>query len=308
MTAPTTEPFTHPALFYRGEEEYVDGTVPFIREGLAAGEPVAVAVPGPRLELLRSALGDGATDVRFIDMTVAGRNPGRIIPKVLSVFADAHPKERVRIIGEPIWPDRTGVEYPACVQHEALINSAFEGRDATILCPYDEAGLGEQVLTDAYETHPVVISGGLRRNSPSYAPERAVERYNEPLPVAEGAEGYVFGADELPAARYFVAERAARLGLSGVRLDDLALVVAELTTNSVVHGGGWGAVYVWGEGGQVVCEVRDEGELKDSLAGRRPSPPAQVGGRGLLLVNYLMDLVRVRTGPEGTVVRCYVDV
>ncbi|MFE7029595.1 anti-sigma factor RsbA family regulatory protein [Streptomyces sp. NPDC057621] len=308
MTAPLSEPFVHPALFYRGEEEYVDATVPFIREGLAAGEPVAVAVPGPKLDVLRSALGDGSTDVRFIDLTQAGRNPGRIIPRVLSVFADAHPKARVRIIGEPVWPGRTGVEYPACVQHEALINSAFEGRDAMILCPYDEAGFSEQVLTDAYATHPVVISGGRWRTSPSYAPEAVVERYNEPLPVVEGAEGYVFGADELPAARYFVAERAARFGLAGVRLDDLALVVAELTTNSVVHGGGSGTVYVWGEGGQVVCEVRDEGELKDQLAGRRPSPPAQVGGRGLLLVNYLMDLVRVRTGAEGTVVRCYVDV
>ncbi|PSM42667.1 anti-sigma regulatory factor [Streptomyces dioscori] len=308
MTAPPAEPFVHPALFYRGEQEYVDGTVPFVREGLAAGEPVAVAVPGPKLDVLRSALGDAATDVRFIDMTQAGRNPGRIIPKVLRVFADAHPKARVRIIGEPIWPDRTGVEYPACVQHEALINSAFEGRDATILCPYDEAGLSEQVLSDAYATHPVVISDGRWLDSPSYAPERVVERYNEPLAIVEGAEGYVFGADELPAARCFVAERAARFGLSGVRLDDLALVVAELTTNSVVHGGGSGTVYVWGEGGQVVCEVRDEGELKDALAGRRPSPPAQLGGRGLLLVNYLMDLVRVRTGVEGTVVRCYVDV
>ncbi|MCX4235027.1 anti-sigma factor RsbA family regulatory protein [Streptomyces sp. NPDC020707] len=308
MTAPPSESFLHPALFYRDEEEYVDGTVPFIREGLAAGEPVAVAVPGPRLDVVRSALGDAAPDVRFIDMTRAGRNPGRIIPRVLRVFADAHPATRVRIIGEPIWPERTGVEYPACVQHEALINSAFEGRDATILCPYDEAGLDERVLTDAYATHPVVISEGRRRTSPSYAPERVVERYNEPLPVTEGTEGYVFGADELPAARYFVGERAARFGLSGVRLDDLALAVAELTTNSVVHGGGSGTVYVWAEDGQVVCEVRDKGQLTDPLAGRRPSPPAQLGGRGLLLVNYLMDLVRVHTGPDGTVVRCYVDV
>ncbi|MER6691577.1 MEDS domain-containing protein, partial [Streptomyces minutiscleroticus] len=39
-------PFLHPALFYAGEREYLAGTVPFVREGLAAGEPVAVAVPG----------------------------------------------------------------------------------------------------------------------------------------------------------------------------------------------------------------------------------------------------------------------
>ncbi|MEU9189407.1 anti-sigma factor RsbA family regulatory protein [Streptomyces sp. NPDC048484] len=307
MTAPIAESFVHPALFYRGEEEYVDGTVPFVRDGLEAGEPVAVAVPGAKLGVLQDALGEAATDVRFIDMTQAGRNPGRIIPRVLRVFADAHPKTRVRIIGEPIWPDRTGLEYPACAQHEALINSAFEGRDATILCPYDAEGLSEQVLTDAYATHPVVITGGLQRNSPSYAPDRVVQRYNEPLTAAEAAEGYTFGAAELPMARHFVVERATQFGLSGVRLEDLALVTAELTTNSVLHGGGSGTVHVWPEGGQVVCEVRDRGHLKDPLAGRRPSPPAQMGGRGLLLVNYLTDLVRVHTGPDGTVIRCYVD-
>ncbi|NSL42978.1 anti-sigma factor RsbA family regulatory protein [Streptomyces sp. 8P21H-1] len=307
MTA-AMESFVHPALFYRGEEEYVDGTAPFVREGLEAGEPVAVAVPGPKLGVLREALGAAAAQVRFIDMTQAGRNPGRIIPRVLRVFADAHPQKRVRIIGEPIWPDRTGVEYPACAQHEALINSAFEGRDATILCPYDAEGLDEQALTDAYATHPVVISGGRQRRSPSYAPDLVVERYNEPLEIVEAAEGYVFGADELPTARYFVVERAERLGLSGLRLEDLALVAAELTTNSVVHGGGSGTVRVWGEGGQVVCEVRDRGYLKDPLAGRRPSAPAQLGGRGLLLVNFLTDLVRIHTGPDGTAVRCYLDV
>jgi anti-sigma regulatory factor (Ser/Thr protein kinase) len=307
MTAPTAGSFVHPALFYSGEEEYVEGTVPFVLAGLEAGEPVAVAVPGQKLGVIQEALGGAAADVSLIDMTQAGRNPGRIIPRVLRVFADAHPNTRVRIIGEPVWPDRSDVEYPACAQHEALINSAFEGREATILCPYDAEGLSERALSDAYATHPVVISGGREQKSPSYAPERVVELYNEPLTASEEAEGYVFGADELPAARYFVVEQATRFGLSGIRLEDLALVAAELTTNSVVHGGGSGTVHVWTEDGQVVCEVRDKGCLKDPLAGRRPPLPAQLGGRGLLLVNYLMDLVRVHTGPDGTVVRCYVD-
>src|SRR5690349_15175350 len=58
--ASAEEKFVHPALFYQGPREYLAGTVGFIREGLAAGEPVAVAVPEPRLRLLRDALGDSA--------------------------------------------------------------------------------------------------------------------------------------------------------------------------------------------------------------------------------------------------------
>lgn len=134
------DPFVHPALFYRGTDEYIAGTVPFIAEGLAKGEPVAVAVPGPQLDLIRQSLGTSAAQVKLLDMTEEGRNPGRIIPGVLRAFADEH-RGRVRIIGEPIWPDRSVVEYPACAQHEALINRAFAGRRATILCPYDTEGL-----------------------------------------------------------------------------------------------------------------------------------------------------------------------
>src|SRR5687768_9967909 len=108
----TADPFVHPALFYRGADEYIAGTVPFIAEGLANGEPVAVAVPGPRLDLIRTSLGTSAAKVKMIDMTEAGRNPGRIIPGILRAYADEY-KGRVRVIGEPIWPDRTVVEYPA---------------------------------------------------------------------------------------------------------------------------------------------------------------------------------------------------
>ncbi|MFI8067828.1 anti-sigma factor RsbA family regulatory protein [Streptomyces sp. NPDC086033] len=305
MTAPSVEPFVHPALFYRGEEEYLHGTVPFVRDGLKAGEPVAVAVPGPNLAMLKAALGEDVAHVKFLDMTEAGRNPGRIIPRVLRAFADTHRHTRVRIIGEPIWAGRSTVEYPACVQHEALINPAFEGRDVTILCPYDADRLDEQVLTDAYATHPLIISGGRERPSTSYAPEHVVARYNQPLEQPAAAEELAFQADRLPGARHFAVERAARFGLSGGRLEDVALIVAELTTNSVVHGGGSGVLRVWAEGDQVVCEVRDHGNLDDPLAGRRPPAREKPGGRGLLLVHSLADLVRLHTGPDGTTVRCY---
>jgi anti-sigma regulatory factor (Ser/Thr protein kinase) len=64
-------------------------------------------------------------------------------------------------------------------------------------------------------------------------------------------------------------------------------------------------VRIWAESGRVVCEVHDGGQLTDPLAGRRPPNPMQPGGRGLLLVHQLADLVRVHTGPEGTTIRCY---
>ncbi|MET9575944.1 anti-sigma factor RsbA family regulatory protein [Streptomyces sp. DT199] len=314
MTTAVTEPFgpldpfAHPALFYRDEQEYLDGTLPFVHDGLDAGEPVAVAVPGKNLALIRDALGDAAEAVRLLDMREAGRNPGRIIPGVLRAFADTQPAgRRVRIIGEPVWAGRSDAEYPACAQHEALINAAFQGRTVTIMCPYDVARLPEHMVADAYATHPAVIHPGSRtaRDSDAYAPEDVVSRYNEPLAPVQDALTFSFVSDSLSHARHVAVGEGARLGLVGVKLDDLALATAELTTNSVVHGGGSGVLRVWAEDGYVVCEVRDEGQLADILAGRRPVPREQRGGRGVLLVNLIADLVRVHRSDTGTTVRCW---
>jgi anti-sigma regulatory factor (Ser/Thr protein kinase) len=304
VTGPA-EPFVHPALFYRDEQEYLAGVVPFVRKALAAGEPVAVAVPAERLGLLKAEIGAGEA-VRFLDMREAGRNPGRIIPGVLRAFADAQPPgTRVSIVGEPIWAGRSATEYPACVQHEALINAAFQGREVTILCPYDTRRLDPQVVADAYATHPVVVDAGSghEEESPRYDFEGVHARYNAPLPPAPDVPAHAFVADVLGEIRHFASEAAERFGLVRPRLDDLALAVAELTTNSVVHGGGSGLLRVWAEDGYVVCEVRDRGHLTDLLAGRRPPTRDQYGGRGLLIVNLVADLVRVHTGPDGTTVR-----
>ncbi|MFF5506159.1 anti-sigma factor RsbA family regulatory protein [Streptomyces roseolus] len=309
MTSTTTDAaFVHPALFYRDEDEYVRRTAAFLAEGRAHGEPMAVAVPGPNLELIRTALGADAEGILFLDMTDAGRNPGRIIPRVLRGFADAHPGGRVRIIGEPIWAGRPATEYPACAQHEALINAAFEGRAVTILCPYDESALAPEVLADARATHPVLIDGeGRQEASDAYDWRAVVDRYNQPLVRPADVPAFPFGGQDLPGVRHYAAARAKNLGVAGERLMDLELAVAELTTNSVVHGGGSGTLALWTESGRLVCEVHDGGRLSDPLAGRRPPEPGQIGGRGLMLVHYVADLVRLHTTAEGTTVRFYLD-
>ncbi|TYB41782.1 sensor histidine kinase [Actinomadura chibensis] len=303
---PPRDPFVHPALFYRDEAEYLAGTVPFVRAGRCAGEPVAVAVPGPRLGVLRDALGAVADEVTWLDMTQAGRNPGRIIPGVLRDFADRHPAGRVRIIGEPIWPGRTATEYPACAQHEALINLAFAGRGVSILCPYDTTGLDPAVIDDARATHPVVIDRHGERESGDYAPHRVISDYNLPLPEPPaGVVAMGFDLDALPAVREFVTRWGPRLGLGPAATGDLELAVNELAANSCLHGGGGGTARLWAEDGQVVCEVRDAGTITDPLVGRRPADMSPNGGRGVLMVNHLADLVRMHTGPDGTAVRVY---
>ena len=95
--------FTHDALFYQGRDEYASEVCSFVRQGVSAGEPVLVAVPGRRLDLVRGALGEAGQAVSFADMAVLGRNPARIIPAIRR-FTDSRRPGRTRFVSEPVWP------------------------------------------------------------------------------------------------------------------------------------------------------------------------------------------------------------
>jgi hypothetical protein len=58
-----------------------------------------------------------------------------------------------------------------------------------------------------------------------------------------------------------------------------------------------------GEGDDIVVEVADAGVIEQPLVGRLRPTVEQEGGRGLWIANQLCDLVQVRSGAEGTVVR-----
>jgi len=300
--------FVHEGLFYGDPAAYLAGTVPFLEAALSAGQPALVAVPPENLARIRTALGPAADRVRFADMTVAGRNPGRIIPWVLHAFIAEHPGTHPRIIGEPIWAERTTQEYAAAAQHEALINAAFAGRSATILCPYDTGRLGLRALIEAEGTHPVLVRDGHRWASPVYAPFDIVAAHNRPLPPPDGpvASRRFDDVAALADLRRFAVAQALRAGLPEHRIADLEIAVTELATNTLLHSGGAGVVRLWPTPGGLAGEVADHGRLTDALAGRLPPADNSSGGRGLLIVNHLCDLVRIHTGPDTSCIRFHI--
>ncbi|WP_433543891.1 anti-sigma factor RsbA family regulatory protein (plasmid) [Streptomyces sp. CA-294286] len=300
-------PFFHPALFYGTQDEYLAGVGSYVRDAVADEQPVLVAVPAPALALLRDDLGDEGRDVSWVDMTLAGRNPGRIL-SLLQEFADrprgAH--GRVSIVGEPIWVGRTPAEAAEATRHEALINLAFEGREAAILCPYDTA-LPEDVLALAYRTHPVVGGPGPYRASSGYAdPHDVCRDCDLPLPEPASAVGVEFDEDGLGRARDEADRWATAAGLSSARRADWLLAVGEATSNSVRHGGGSGRLRMWRDGDALIAEISDRGFLTNPLTGRRrPDPFAASGGRGVWIMHQLCDLVEIRAEAKGLVLRLH---
>lgn len=298
----------HTALFYRGKREFLDAVLPFVMDGVANDEPVHIALPTANLVLLREALGDTADAVNWADMSDIGRNPARTFPMFVNVIASAPAGKQIRSVAEPIWPGRTADQYPACVQNEALFNIAFADAPLLTLCPYDTVGLPTEVIADARRTHPLISQGAEVVPSPYYEWQEAFQDCNTALTTDPSAATHqVAQLADLGAARAFAAERARRSGMAEERIGDLNLIVTELATNSLKYTGGGCRLAIWERDDTVICEVRDGGRLDDPLAGRRLPSPHSLGGRGLLLVNALADLVRIHTSETGTTIQAHLS-
>jgi anti-sigma regulatory factor (Ser/Thr protein kinase) len=306
-----TGAFSHEALFYTGEDEFLAGAVPFVTEGIASGEPILVVVSARRCAVLRETLGADGDRVEYADMAAVGVNPARIIPTWQRFVQDrADRGQPARGIGEPIFPSRRPAELVECQQHEALLNHAFAAPVAfRLLCPYDTRELDDRVIAEARRAHPLLQTVGSRPEPSAefaYADAGALPRVPLPEPdaaAAAGADSLTFDAACIESVRRLTERRAWAAGLSADRVLDVTLAVHELATNSVRHGGGGGRLRVWSEPDEVVFEVADRGLVRDPLAGRRVPEPGTEGGRGLWLANQLCDLVQIRSGPDGTVVR-----
>lgn len=304
-TAPRTDVFCHEALLYSGEQEFVDATASFIRDGVGADEPVLVVVNAPKIDALRAELGSDTSLVQFADMAEVGTNPARIIP-AWHDFVDEQriAGRRFRGVGEPINAARTPAELIECQRHEALLNLAFVDAPAWwLLCPYDVDALDPAVIEEARRSHPYVAEDGIGRPSSRFVGvERDVVRFEEPLPEPPSRPLELsFDGGSFEMLRKFVSMHADSSGLTPHRREDLVVAVNELAGNSVRHGGGRGVLRVWNDDDALVCEVRDGGHIGDPLVGRKRPPPTLEGGRGLWLVNQLCDLVQLRTGGGNTV-------
>jgi anti-sigma regulatory factor (Ser/Thr protein kinase) len=305
----------HDALYYSDLDEFIIGTVAFVAEGLRCNEPVLVAVPQPRLDILRELLtspcpvgGFPVGGVTFVDMAAEGRNPNRIIPWILRRFVDQH-QGPVRIIGEPVFAGRAPEEVAPCVQHEALINLAFKDAELVILCPYDIRQL-PHVVPYAERTHSTVRDTGGRRPSTSYTdPYTVVALLNQPLPEQRRVDDIVtFDLKGLSGLRRRIGEYADRAGMTASKVADLQLAVTEIGSNAVVHSGGVATLRLWRKPDRVICEIRGAGEIADIMAGRVVPAPGSPRGRGLLIANRLCDLVQTHTAPTGTTTRLHMRV
>jgi anti-sigma regulatory factor (Ser/Thr protein kinase) len=298
--------FRHEALLYTGDDDFVARAVPFLRDGVSAHDAILVAVSREKIERLADALGADAAGVEFVDMEVLGRNPARIIDAWSALDGRRTPHQACRGIGEPIWASRAEPVLGECHTHESLLNVAFASAPAFwLVCPYATTTLDPADVSAALRNHPFVRDISGVRVSAAYVDRPDGGFTDELTPPPADASHYSFVLTELHELRRAVRVHSGAFGLDPFRVDGTVVAVNEIASNSVRHGGGGGTMRVWRDDDSLVFEVSDRGTVVDHLVGRLKQGPGEIGGHGLWMAHQLCDLVQIRSGDDGTVVRIH---
>jgi anti-sigma regulatory factor (Ser/Thr protein kinase) len=300
----------HPAFVYRSLDEFVAYAVPFVRQGVADGDPVLGVVGPAELDALRSAT--GTNGVHLEDTNAWHPVPATRLRAIHRYVTESLERgaERVRLIGEPLWPDAPPDSALEWARYESVLNDVLAPFPVTLVCTYDGSRLRPEVVAGARRTHPVISTNGTTGPSADFEdPSSLLARWTPRLsPVPDGAASMLPPFDPAQ-SRAFVRDRAALAGVAETRSMDLALAASEILANAADHGAGPTALRTWADGGYLVCQIDDAGAgLADPFAGYRPPGTEQRAGRGLWLARQVVDLMQIAPGPRGTSVRFQVPI
>jgi anti-sigma regulatory factor (Ser/Thr protein kinase) len=294
----------HNALVYESEDEYLARTVPFLREGIDAGEGAIVAHTKPGLAMTREALGPDAAQVTFVDVSDAYTRPAWTLAAYHKVFAGQLEKTPALRAVADVQFGLDPAEWDLWTGYEAVFNRSFAHLPVWVWCSYNVEGTPDPIIEGVWQTHPEVVDGETSTASERYEdPDDLLRRVtSRPEPLTE-LRSIPFGRD----AEEF-RERLAR-ELTAARVPeaqvlDMLLAATEVATNAVEHGGGVEDVRVGRARGRFVCEITDRGDgFDDPTAGYlAPRPGA---GTGLWVARQLTWGIEFFRSPSGFTARLW---
>ncbi|GAA2597612.1 anti-sigma factor RsbA family regulatory protein [Winogradskya consettensis] len=298
--------YYHEALQYASDDEFLSVAVPFLLDGVAAGEPSIVVLGTPSGELLRDAL-PARCGVGYLTGGATYDRPVTAIRDYRAMLAAcvADGAEQIRIVGE-VPSGGSGDTWRAWARYESAINVAFDDFPLWSLCTYDERRTSAQVRSDVARTHPrFARPGGASTTSTAFAEPSVYLSEQHPLvpDPLQAALPHAELHDPSPAqARAAVRDLGA--GLTPDDLDDLLVGVSEAVTNAMRYGRSPVRLRVWSTAGRLVVTVTDAGDgPKDPFAGLLPAAPGQLGGRGLWITHQACAQVSTARDTDGWTIR-----
>ncbi|MGY1830491.1 anti-sigma factor RsbA family regulatory protein [Geodermatophilus sp. SYSU D01180] len=312
MTSTTGPTHLHAALLYRSAEDLVSAAVPFLAEGLAAGETAVLACRNENSALLAEALGHDdrvlvlPREGIYTRTTHAIATLRRMVRRQLAAGAPG-----VRLLGE-IPVDRSGDGWHEWHRCEAVLTVALGPLPLSSVCAYDRRELSDGIRGGIEETHPAVMTPAGPVPSPRYrdpatvlrrTPTTLAGRADDLAPTLQLAD--LADVTRLPELRARVRAALDDPGQPGQLRSRFAAAVAEVLLNALRHGRPPVAVRLWATPTRLECTVTDCGDgFDDPLAGYTPPsnglPPA---GAGLWLVREACDTLETFRTRGGFAVR-----
>ena len=296
--------FRHGALVYESEDEYVTCAVPFLTEGLEAGEGAIVAHTKPGLAMMREALGSDAAPVTFVDVSSAYTRPARTLASYHRVYVEQLGKSpSLRVVAD-VQFGLDPAEWDLWTAYEAVFNRSFEHLPAWVVCTYNANGTPGPIIDGVWRTHPEVHAGDAWHTSDRFEdPDELLgELTPEPRPLS-GLRSIGFGRD-LEEFRDGLARVLAAEKVSDTTVLDMLLAATEIAENAIEHGGGVADVRVGHADGRFVCEVVDRGQGFDDPAAGYLAPRPGVG-RGLWVARQLTWRLEFFAAPDGFTARIW---
>jgi anti-sigma regulatory factor (Ser/Thr protein kinase) len=293
------------------DAELLAVALPFLDDGLDAGDLIALSCPPETVALVCDALGERGAEVRNEPgMSLLGARA----PDVLGL--SRRYLERARVNGSGRLRVLTGIDFGSTPsdwregqRYESVSNRLMGAEPVSAMCVYDRRRLAPQVIDSAVRTHPLVASGSGWSPSPAFQdPGHYVSSLPVPRePVEDRAP--VFAVDDAPTLaglrRQLGAVMAARVP-DQEQQEDLHLAASEIASNAFRHGVRPVSARVWADGNLLICAITDRGTTwSDPFSGFAPAhgPDLSRGGMGLWLARKLWDHVDVLPGPDGLTVR-----
>ncbi len=165
--------------FFRNRAQAEEALVPFMREGLAAGERVVRVVASGRRESdlttlqaagvdTRAALASGALQVEVWEDTYlrGGRfDPGAMLALLLGILAKGRMDgfSRARFVADMEWALQGTTPIQEVVEYEARADRALRKLPDFAICSYRSRSLESPVFVDILGAHPLALVGGALR-------------------------------------------------------------------------------------------------------------------------------------------------
>jgi anti-sigma regulatory factor (Ser/Thr protein kinase) len=305
-------PYRHEAMFFASRGALLEASLPWLREGLDAGEVIALACDAENNAALVAALDHSAVRVLPQDQMYQKAVDAVAFYHDFVTTAVAEGRPRVRVLGEVAF----GIgarEREEWLRYEAVCNHALASLPLWSVCAYDTAGLPQSLVDTALATHPWLrTADGSAENSDYVAPARLLNGAGAPLPTPnpEAATVDVAGNDDLSDLRQWLRVRLDDVDSTAEVAETVVLAVNEVAGNGLRHGRPPVRVTLWLTPTHVLCDVTDRGPgITDPLAGYTPPNPLRLAehGAGLWMARRLCDRVTTARGHMGFTIRLAVS-